>query len=308
MAHMHRFVCFLFVGLCSLALAQEDLAKYSEFGTLIVTNFTSAPFPHAARNEGHTYRGKQFPSKEHYSDSTVMIFVPQQLTVVKGQVDVLIHFHGWYSQLDRMENRFKLIDQFVQSGKNAILVLPQGPKNAPDSFGGKLEDVDGFKAFTSELISVLKGSSKFAEKEFALGRVVLSGHSGGYQVLSAIVDHGGLPERIAEVWLFDALYAQSDRFLKWQEKTHGRLLNIHTAGGGTRQRTLEMMDELSKRQTRFVSGLDAELSDDQLRTNKVVFLETDLGHNDVLEKRRTFLRFLKTSEILATSDRAGTTR
>lgn len=296
---MHWLISILVATFSTVALAQQQTNDYSRFGTLIVTNFASAPFPHPARAEGHMYRGQKFPLKEHYSDSTVAIFVPRDFAIREGRVDVLIHFHGWYSQWDRMANRFKLIDQFVQSERNAILVMPQGPRNSPDSFGGKLEDEGGFRSFITELTEVLKSRAPFSSNDFKMGKIVLSGHSGGYQVISSIVDHGGLSEAVSEVWLFDALYAQSDRFLNWQQKTHGRLLNIHTPQGGTRQRTLEMMAELSKRQISFVSGPETSLNDDQLRTNRLVFIETDMGHNDVLEKRNTFLRFLKSSGLPA---------
>jgi len=45
--------------------------------------------------------------------------------------------------------------------------------------------------------------------------IILSGHCGGYRVISAILDRGGRSAHVKEVWLFDALYAESDRFLMW---------------------------------------------------------------------------------------------
>jgi len=69
-----------------------------------------------------------------------------------------------------------------------------------------------------------------------VGRIILSGHSGGYQVnFSAIVDHGGMSDKVSEVWLFDALYAQTDRFLKWMDTRNGRLIDIYTEHGGTKE-------------------------------------------------------------------------
>ena len=40
---------------------------------------------------------------------------------------------------------------------------------------------------------------------------------------------------------------------------------------------------------------DSRISSAELRTNKLVFLHTDMTHNDVVAKRKTFCEFLKTS-------------
>ncbi|MCB0553556.1 MAG: hypothetical protein KDD02_08400 [Phaeodactylibacter sp.] len=40
--------------------------------------------------------------------------------------------------------------------------------------------------------------------------IILSGHSGGYRVMSYILLQGGLPEAIKGVWLFNGLYGQSN--------------------------------------------------------------------------------------------------
>ena len=115
--------------------------------------------------------------------------------------------------------------------------MPQGPCDAPDSFGGKLEDPDGFKRFMDEVMATLRQQSALKKKDFTLGNIILSGHSGGYEVMSAIVDCGGLTDHVKEVWLFDALYAQTDKFLAWFDKQHGRLLDIYTEHGGTKGET-----------------------------------------------------------------------
>jgi hypothetical protein len=113
--------------------------------------------------------------------------------------------------------------------------------------------------------------------------------------MSTIVDRGGLTANIKEVWLFDALYAQGDRFLAWSQQPGGRLLNIYTDSGGTKTRTEEMIATLKNRGTDILMTTDTHATASELRTNKFVFLHTDLGHNDVLEKRKTFGEFLKTS-------------
>jgi hypothetical protein len=183
----------------------------------------------------------------------------------------------------------------MESGRNAILVVPQGPRNAPDSFGGKLEDPDGFKRFMADVADTLRQQSTLKNKDFAIGQIVLSGHSGGYQVISAILDHGGLTEHVREVWLFDALYAQTDRFLAWIDRHLGRFIDLYTEHGGTKAETEQLMARLKQRGTAFFAGKEGEAKPADLQANKLVFLYTDLPHDDVVRQRHEFRDFLTTS-------------
>ena len=272
----------------------EDLgARFAGSGTLIMTQFVSAPFPHVSRTNGHTYKGEAFTAAEHYSDATVALFVPAAFRAT-NQVDVVIHFHGWRNTVAGTLTRFDLVEQLVASRRNAVLMVPEGPRNAPDSSGGKLEETNGFRNFMAEAMAVLQHRNVIPTNA-VLGRVILSGHSGGYQVMSSIVAQGGLTDRIREVWLFDALYARGEKFRAWADQTGGRLLNIYTDGGGTKVRTEEMMAGLRERQKTFLASTDREAAAVALRTNQSVFLHTDLGHNDVLARRKTFQLFLETS-------------
>jgi hypothetical protein len=123
----------------------------------------------------------------------------------------------------------------------------------------------------------------------------LSGHSGGYQVISSIVDHGGLTDHVKEVWLFDALYARTDKFLAWWDKTHGRLIDIYTEHGGTKEETEQLMATLKQRGTALFASKDTEATPANMRENHLLFLYSDLEHNDVIDKRKTFEQFLTTS-------------
>ena len=172
----------LLLGCAALPARGETLPeRYADYGELIVTQLTSAPFPHPKRAEGHTYQGKLYPAKEHYSDNTVAIFIPKGFRET-GQVDFVVHFHGWKNHVEGVLGQYQLIEQLMESGRNAVLVVPQGPRNAPDSFGGKLEDADGFKRFMADVVETLRQKSGLKKKDFALGQIVLSGHSGGYEV------------------------------------------------------------------------------------------------------------------------------
>ena len=268
--------------------------RYADYGELIVTQLTSAPFPHPKRAEGHKYQGKIYPAKEHYSDNTVAIFIPKGLQET-GRIDFIFHFHGWQNNVEGVLRQYRLIEQLSESRRNAVLVVPQGPRNAPDSFGGKLEDADGFKRLIADVAETLKQKSGLQKKDFAIGHIVLSGHSGGYEVISAIVDCGGLTDQVREVWLFDALYAQTDKFLAWIDRHQGRFIDIYTEQGGTKAKTEQLMTLLKQRGTAFFAGQESEAKPADLQANKLIFLYTDLPHNDVVNKRQEFREYLQTS-------------
>jgi len=280
--------------LFSLALAESLPEHYAAQGELLLVHLASAPFPHPQRAEGHKYKEQFFSAAEHYANDTVAIFVPKGFRET-GKIDFVVHFHGWQNDVNGVLNRYQLIEQLMASARNAVLVVPQGPFDASDSFGGKLEDPDGFARFMKEVAETLREKLALKNKESAVGNIILSGHSGGYQVISSIVEHGGLTEHVKEVWLFDALYARTDKFLAWWDKSHGRLIDIYTEHGGTKSETEMLMADLKQRGTTLFSAKATETTPANLRENRMLFLYTDLEHNDVVDKRKAFEQFLTTS-------------
>jgi len=264
-------------------------------GRLIVTQFVSAPFPHPSRAAGWTYQDTFYSADQHYADSTVALFVPRGFRGL-GRVDFVVHFHGWRNTVAGTLEQYQLIPQLLASGRNAVLVVPEGPRDAPDSAGGKLEDPGGFKRFMSEAMATLKQRGGF-QKDAVLGDIILSGHSGGYRVIAAILDHGGLTPHIREVWLFDALYGQADKFLDWAGRPGGRLLVIYTDHGGTKARTEELIATLKQRQASGLLTTEDTALEAEWPTNRFVFLHTDLAHDEVVAKRHTFQKFLETSRL-----------
>jgi hypothetical protein len=290
-----KTLLLLLIGCAAFPARGENLPqRYADYGELIVTQLASAPFPHPKRTEGHTYQGQLYAAKEHYSDSTVAIFIPKGFRET-GQVDFVVHFHGWKNNVEGVLRQYRLIEQLNASGRNAVLVVPQGPLNTPDSFGGKLEDTGGFKRFMADVVETLRQKSALKKRDFGVGQIVLAGHSGGYEVISAILDCGGLTQHAREVWLFDALYAQTDKFLAWINRRQGRFLDIYTAHGGTKTDTEQLMATLKQHGTPFFAGKEGEATPADLQSNKLVFLYTDLPHNDVVSKRQEFCEYLRTS-------------
>lgn len=283
----------LLIDLLSNAGDMPVLSSQPTNGSLIITQFVSAPFPHSSRTNGHKYNEETFPADKHYADSTVGMFVPAGFNA-GSTVDFVIHFHGWRNNVTNALQKFSPVQMFTASGCNAVFIQPQGPRDAPDSSCGKLEDADGFKRFIAEAISAL-AQRGIVPTNSAPGRIILSGHSGGYQAMSSIVERGGLTQNIREVWIFDGLYSQSEKFLTWAEKTGGRLLNIYTDNGGTKARSEEMIATLKQRGKNILTATDASVSRAELSTNRFVFLHSDMTHNDVFAKRKTFQLFLETS-------------
>jgi len=280
-----------------LASAAPTLEEtYAAQGRLIVAQFASAPFPHPARAEGHTYDKTLYTAKEHYSDSTVALFIPNGFRET-GRIDFVVHFHGWRNTVAGTLAKYHLVEQLVASGKNAVLVVPEGPHDAPDSFGGKLEDAGGFKRFMDEVIATLRARAGFRTTDISVGRIILSGHSGGYHVIAGILDRGGLARNADEVWLFDALYGQTDSFLGWADRTHGRLVNIYTDHGGTKEESEKLQARLSTRGTAILATEETSLAADALKSNQFIFVHTDLAHDDVMAKRNEFALFLRTSVL-----------
>ncbi len=290
-----RRLLLLLSGCAALAARGESLPdRYAAQGELILTQLTSAPFPHPKRTDGHQYKGQLYPAREHYSDNTVAIFIPKGFRET-GNVDFVVHFHGWKNTVEGVLGQYKLVEQLVASERDAVLVVPQGPRNAPDSFGGKLEDPDGFKHFMMDVVETLRKKSALKKKDITLGQIVLSGHSGGYEVISAIVDRGGLTDHVREVWLFDALYAQTPRFLAWIDRNQGRFIDIYTEHGGTKAETEKLMATLKQRGTAFFASKETEAKPADLHSNRLIFLYTDLSHNEVVSKRQEFRDYLQTS-------------
>jgi len=293
---MKRLLSLVVAQLALLSIAQAETLPehFASQGELILAHLASAPFPHPQRAEGHKYKDQFFSAAEHYENDTVGIFIPAGFRET-GKIDFVVHFHGWNNNVEGVLKKYHLIEQLIASRRNAVLVVPQGPFNASDSFGGKLEDQDGFARFMKDVGDTLREKSALKNKKFALGDIILSGHSGGYQVISSIVERGGLTDHMKEVWLFDALYARTEKFLAWWDQSHGRLIDIYTEHGGTKGETEKLISTLKQRGTVLFSSNDTDAKPPNLRENRMLFLYTDLAHDDVIDKRKAFEQFLTTS-------------
>jgi len=287
-----RLAILLGVLAASRLLGGDVAEKYAPLGRLIFTNFASAPFPHPLRAQGHQYHDQLFSAAGHYQDSHVALFVPKDFRAGRN-IDFVVHFHGWGNNVSNALIKYQLPEQFAASRRNAILIVPQGPLDASDSFGGKLEDADGFKRFMAEALEVLSRNGIVTNAQ--LGRIILSGDSGGYEVISAILARGGLTGQVREVWLFDALYAKTERFALWFDHHPGRFIDLYTEHGGTKEESEALMTALKGNSVPYFRADETNAPASVLRNNHLVFLFSELPHDEVMQKRETFRRFLETS-------------
>lgn len=147
---MKRLLVFLFVISLFAHNTFSESENYhpqwtsDELGEFVITPMKSAPFPHPSRMEGYKRGDTFYPAKEHYQDSSVGILIPSGYKKTE-KVDIMVHSHGHGNNVAKQIAGKKLREMLDGSGKNVIMIVPQGPKNAGDSSFGKIEDKNGLK-------------------------------------------------------------------------------------------------------------------------------------------------------------------
>jgi hypothetical protein len=256
----------------------------------------SAPFPHASRSTGHVYQKVLYSAAAHYSDSTVGIFKPPGY-VDRDTVDYIVHFHGWNNNVRHVFERYNLAAQVTGSNVNAILVVPQGPLDAPDSGDGKLElDPGGFARLIGDVTQYLNAQGLIQTR--TLGNIVLSAHSGGYGGLGGVLTRGGLNDHISDVLLFDAAYGYFDSIAGWAKSSaQNHLLSIFT--GDTSTGNAALMGMVQAPLPNLYVRLAASMTLAQLQMRAPTFVLTDVAHDELLQKQNWYQLFLQTTALKA---------
>lgn len=248
-----------------------------ERGVTLFLELANAPFP--------------APGAWH-RDPTVIVFVPRHFRP-DSAVSMVVHFHGHNSTAERAMVAHQLREQLFDSKQNAILVVPEIAVLAPDSSCGKLEGQGAFQRMLDDVLRTLGTKEARAALGVAApgadahaGRVCVSAHSGGYHAAACAVRVGGA--EVQEVFLFDALYADTDAFRDWVIAGRGKpmgarhkLVSYFTAGT-TEANTRRVFAELEQAGVVCAQEtVEGTLSREQLTRSEAVSIRTSLTHGAV---------------------------
>jgi hypothetical protein len=286
---------FLTSTAATIAAASLPQSLQIPGGKTFIVPFPSAPYPHPSRANGHTYDGKLYDAATSYSNSNVGIFVPDAWSTQNGAIDAVVHFYGWRHDIAATFATYRIREQLVQSRRNAILIVPEGPTNAPDSGDGKLElDEGGFARFIGDVFAWLQQAQ--VSPVATPGRIVLTAHSGGYGGAGGVLTRGGLNANITDVVLFDAAYGYFDAFAGWARGTNKHLLSVFT--DDTAVGNVTLMGMLQGAAPSSYVWLAKDLTPDRLQTREATFiLTTDVAHDDLLTHDSWYATFLQATAL-----------
>ncbi len=266
----------------------------TDLGETTIVPMATAPFPHESRADGYVRNDVTYPAAGHYQNNDVALFLPKGWDPNLG-VHLLFYFHGHGNNVRQSLDQYRLREQIAESRRNVVLVFPQGPFNAPDSGGGRLEEPGAFATLATEVLAVLRAEGRIASQP--LGRVVLSGHSGAFRVIAHGVMHGGLP--ISEVYLLDGSYGYGEEFAQWATASpEHRLRSIFT--DHLAARNAWMVGRLNALGQSPLLVLEENWTPELDHAERLLFLHTtNLDHNGAV----TYLgKWLSTSPLPAVQE------
>jgi hypothetical protein len=243
---------------------------------------THTAFPDSGRAKGHVGDSVFYSTKDHYRDSTVLIIAPKNLDV-KQKVDLIFWFHGWRNNVDHAAVEYELTKQFIESKRNAVLVLAETAKDAADSYGGKLENPGDFTALVADVLQGLKSKSLIPQN-CTSGHILLGGHSGAYEVMAMIIKNGGMP--INEAMLFDSLYGKTGIFMDWiKADKHHRFIHLYTDFGyGPKDESLRMNKLLDTAGIKYYMVEEKDLKPVMYGKYPLIYIHSLKQHNDIVNQ------------------------
>jgi beta-lactamase class A len=232
-------------------------------GNWLIYRSRFAPFPHKDRLNGLVKKdGTTYPYQPHYADSSIVIFVPEHFKETESGTNLIVHFHGHMNDNMGVLERYLMPQAIVAQKTNALLVLPQGPYRARDSFGGKMEDEGGLKRMVDDVLETMRKEEVI--KSTKLNKLIISAHSGGYRPTAFALDRGGLNDHITDLFLFDAFYGNHEFFRSFLNSSTANVYAAYT-------------EHLAGEHTEFVKSTPAN------QLSRLHFTATSVDHDEVVQ-------------------------
>lgn len=227
-----------------------------------------------------------------YNDNSSIIFIPKGFKKDKP-VHFFLWFHGWNNNIESTLEQFKLDDQLYASGINAILVMPEGAKNAQDSYCGQWEKQGPFNKYIEELQQKLQASNIINAN--TKPDLIIAGHSGAAIVLVKLLQYSTTPIKAA--LFFDACSAQTDKIATfYKNNPTAKLINLYTNKSSFYSNSQQLNSQLAKQGIGVTQKEDTQFTGTELKSNRILSMHTQLSHNDVATSYHYIERFLKAVE------------
>lgn len=230
------------------------------------------------------------PSNDNrYNDNSTIILIPKSFK--KNQAfQLFFWFHGWGNNINQTLESFKLEEELIASGINAILVLPEAAKNANDSYAGKWEKANVFSTYLNELKDFLNNKSLIeAEQPHSL---IFAGHSGAANVLTRLMQHN--THHVKGVLLFDAINYEVDKIANFlQQSTTTKFITLFSPKSSFAANSLKLAQVLEKRKIGYLQKQDTQFLAGDLHQSRIILLPSQLHHNDVATTNHYISKFLK---------------
>jgi hypothetical protein len=295
-----RLLAHLILAIVAMSPAMQtpaSAAQTSSARTELVA-FDTSPFPYSGQppgqdkpffdvekdgRRGHSSpRGGIYWEDTTYSDRRALLHIPRGFNPALPAV-MLVYFHGNMASLEGVVHRAQQVPRQVsESGLNAVLVAPQLAVNAADSSAGRFYEAGHFRRFVEEAgvrLARLSGDSRARAALESLPVIVVA-YSGGYAPAAWSAHHGGIGDRLRGIVLFDALYAELDKFAAWIERRESAFF-FSAFSRSARDENLALQRMLGERRIDFATALPSRLG-----AGSVTFLATadEVLHGEFVTK------------------------
>lgn len=285
-----------------LSTPHHPTARAAFFGTLILSANAAvirADKPHAAWTQAFDLTAAAFV---HPQAPEVVVHAPAHW-ISSPPLQLNIFLHGWNGcanvlmrsgpsrcagtktlPTDSPREGWGLAVEHDAANTLALFVIAQLAYLKRDTSPGRFIEQGMFRTFLEETLTAISKSHSLSTLRYSdIGSLTLLAHSAGYRAALAILENGDVADKVANVVLFDALYAEHSRFIEWASGAPHRLLISYFQGHATTYRLNKLLvrDARSRLGTRAVYEGPATALSDNLANRRVVVLRSSFPHGSI---------------------------